>query len=199
MAKAQGTIPRGPPEWGEMLWQEPWADEGRSGQRDYRIKVVGYLFLILTSGVAIVFGLVTGGPLEEYWMFYLTLPLFLWGLWVATIRYRNILPNRIYERGFTFYPGILMWNGRREEDFFHPFNAVARITVQRPKYKASGLFETIVESEDGTTVSRIHSIDDRRKMPIFLGLIRKRSPEIQFEGIDLVMEYQDKRSAVQGK
>jgi hypothetical protein len=177
-----GMIPRGPSDWGSLIWQEPWADRGWKEKESEWFLFSGLAYLSGITGIVIVIAVLTGNPWREYLLLILLFLVFVSGFAVSfgTIRYR--LPIRVYEEGFTFYPNIIWWYNVTEKDHFIPYDNVIRITVEKSRYRDWHVVRIIIELVNGSSLSGNLSIM-KSSVPLYIKAIRDQNQEIQFEGL----------------
>jgi len=177
-----GMIPRGPSDWGSLIWQEPWADRGWKGKEADWILISGLASLSAMAGIVLVIAVLTGTPWSEYLLILLIFPVFVSGLSVSLVTIRYRLPNRVYEEGFTFYPNIIWWYNVTEKDHFIPFDSVNRMTVEKTRYRAWHVVRITIELVNGSSLIGDLSIT-RSRVPLYIQAIRDQNQEIQFEGL----------------
>ncbi len=177
-----GKIPRGPSDWGSLIWQEPWADRGWKEKESEWFLFSGLAYLSAITGIVIAIAVLTDTPWSEYLLLLLLFLVLVSGFAVSfgTIRYR--LPIRVYEEGFTFYPKIIWWYNVTEKDHFIPFDNVIRITVEKARYRAWHVVRITIELVNGSSIKGDLSIP-RSSVPLYIMAIRNQNQEIQFEGL----------------
>jgi hypothetical protein len=123
-------VPRGPPEWGELLYQPEWASKGKWNDASNIAIAVGLIILTLGAGIAwFLLWALTGMDTALLGLIFFALGILaltcsLPFLWVEA----RIMPLRVYERGFTsgkepFLKGI----SRRET--LLPLERISRIEI----------------------------------------------------------------------
>ena len=181
MIDDEGMISRGPPEWGSLIWQEPWADRGWKGKDEDWFMVVGLTFVTAVSGLVIAMSVFAGYHLIEYISIILLFLVLFSGLSAYLMNMRSRLPRRVYEVGITFYPSKFWWRNVTEEDNFVPFGSIVRITVERHKRWADRVVMN-VELRDGSSVGGNLRLESY--LPSYIEAIRDQDQDVQLEGLD---------------
>jgi hypothetical protein len=189
IVKTIRTIPRGPSEWGDLLWQEPWADKKRKGKDGWWLRVFPYALLTVLAGFGIVGGIWSEASEDWVFIFIITFPIFIIILLLAIIEYYYRLPNRVYEKGFTFYPDLLLWYKRTEGEFFILFDTVRCITIEKTKYKSADVFTIRIDLVNNNKIIRELNLSSIVDFPTYIDIIRNQNQHFRIEGFDQIPSY----------
>jgi hypothetical protein len=135
-------FPRGPEDWGQLLWQDLWAYKRMTSSKLDRLTVYTMFFGLLSG--APLFYLVT---IKENIGFIDNLLVFLFFFSFASIFAMGIridqsreFPRRIYKKGIVV-PKPKFTRVSKEEDFFIPFDSIKEIKIDR--IKGSSIYITV--------------------------------------------------------
>lgn len=128
------AVPRGPPEWGDLIYQEPWAHARRIPGKYDLLRIVGidvFGAVILLMGLAFLLD-------EEYLLAAMYLGpslLLLVGSVDLLVKMRHTLPFRIYSKGVVLAPREAKARNYREAEHFVPFERIERVSVKQDDWK----------------------------------------------------------------
>jgi hypothetical protein len=129
-----GAVPRGPPEWGDLIYQEPWAHDRRIPGKYDPLRIIGieaFGAVILLMGLTFLLD----GELILAAMYLGPSLLLLVGSVDLLVKMRHTLPFRIYARGVVLAPKEAKARDYREEEHFVPFDRIERVFVKQDDWK----------------------------------------------------------------
>jgi hypothetical protein len=175
-------VPRGPREWGDLLYQEPWAYERRIPMKHDLLRVVGidvFGSVILLMGLAF---LIDGEPLLAA-MYMVPALLLLVGSANLLVKLRHTLPFRVYRRGVTL-PGKEPMREYREGDHYVPFEEVLAVAVKQDEWRGGPSsflkFDVRGDLEDE---ERIVSLARGVEVAPIVEALNKAVPDIEVEQV----------------
>ncbi len=130
------NVPRGPSDWGEILFQPKWADKYRTNPERAQLTWVHAGLLILLLGIVIVILmtlliLVETITLMMVLVSAITLAFFIGSAYVVRkeiIEFYTRMPPRIYEKGVTLVK-VPFKKGYRREEILVPFDKVVQVRM----------------------------------------------------------------------
>ena len=152
------AVPRGPVEWGSLLYQEPWAYTRRMPGKFDIFSITGIVFI---GGVVLYIGLANALDINLILasIYFGVALLLLVGSADLVIKMRHTLPFRIYRKGVTL-PGHERVRRYSEADHFVPFERVKAVAVKQDDW--AGGPSTFVKFD---VITELREVEERIASP----------------------------------
>jgi hypothetical protein len=177
------VVPRGPTEWGRLIYQEPWAYERRVASKWDPLRVSGAIVLgaiILLMGMTFV--------LQAEWvlagMYLFPSLLLLIGSVDWIIKLRHTLPFRVYEKGLTL-PGRERAREYQEHDHFVPFDRISSAAVKQDEWSGgpSSFLKFDVMNEAGVEIERVVNLTRGIEVAPIEEALARAAPDLRVERV----------------
>jgi hypothetical protein len=157
LEERKSAVPRGPPEWGQLIYQEPWAYKRRHPGK-YDLLLIA--LILIFGGVLIAAGLAF--TLTKSWVLvaiYAGIGVYLYlGAANYVMKLRHTLPLRVYGKGVTM-PKPEPSRRYDETEHYFPYSRILHVTVKEDSWPEgpSTFLKFLVQNEHGLEKERIVS------------------------------------------
>ncbi len=178
------AVPRGPAEWGRLLYEPLWAMEKRyRGGRELYMEALIMVMGVLLVGVGLFMAIVEAG----IGLLLAGMGVFVFFLGYGTVRAQvKGMPFRMYERGFT-RTEVPFGQGMRRAETLVYYEMLERVSVESTSFSGITLNHLKVSftGPDGSTVDQTLSFEDPDNPLDVMVLFQRFAPDRLDRGMEL--------------